>query len=530
MIKFYILNIVVIFYVLFYQNEANELFVQVIEGKIEEASDPMNFLHRYFYKAKVITESFNPVNILKNYVSEEIDYKINKIPVVSTFEDIYDFIIIGSGPGGSVMATRLSEIGDWKILLLEAGVLQDDMITDIPLLAGAMIGSPYDWSYQIEKQQRCCQSTGGNCMYPRGKALGGTSVIHGMMYVRGNKENFNQWQRLGNDGWSYDDILKYFKKAEDMRIVELQDSVYHNVGGYGTLEYSGVNSSITESLLEAGIELGYYPSDNNGANQTGFAKLQGVLKDGRRCSAAKAYLRSASNRKNLSIATGAFVTKIIIDPAKKQATGVEFTMSGKTYFVKSEKEVILSAGAISSPQILMLSGIGPTDDLQNLEIPVIHHAEVGAALHDHLALVDLTFDIDGHHSADFEVFLSNKYVDEYFKQGTGPLTIPGGIVVLGSVKTSLAETDIPDVEIIFMISNLNPNSRKTKQDDAFHAVVMIFDPKSVGSVKLRSADPGVHPIINPNCFSDPRDTKVMVEGIKLVSRTTCGKIGIVFLC
>ncbi|XP_026482375.1 glucose dehydrogenase [FAD, quinone]-like [Ctenocephalides felis] len=422
---------------------------------------------------------------------------------VKNFEDVYDFIIIGSGPGGSVMANRLSEVPEWNILILEAGE-QESPLTDIPLLASTLHESKYDWNYKSLPQTRCCLDQQGYCKQPRGKALGGSTTINGMAYVRGNKYDYNTWQNLGNTGWGYYNILKYFKKSEDMQIKHLQNSPFHSTGGYLTIELNKYKTNLDDLLIQAGAELGYWNNDNNGANQTGILRQQSMIRDGKRCSASKAFLKPVADRTNLSIATGAFVTKILIDPESKRAYGVTFTKHGKEYTIRVRKEVILSAGAINSPQLLMLSGVGPADHLQDLGIEVIKDLSVGQ------------FELD------IGVLGSYKHVTDYFDKGIGPLTLPEGMVTIVSIKTSPYNINLPDVEIIFAAANLYTDIDKTKKRDSFYAFVLSFRPKSVGSLLLNSRDPKDPPKIDLNCFAENEDVETMVKGLKVavaISRT-----------
>ncbi|XP_026477531.1 glucose dehydrogenase [FAD, quinone]-like [Ctenocephalides felis] len=236
-----------------------------------------NQYQRFNYAATLLSEYFEQV--ADQY----------SIPLKEEFDDIYDFIIIGSGPGGSVMANRLSEIQDWKILLLEAGG-QESPLTDVPLLASVLQRSKYDWNYKTEPQTRCCLDEQGYCSYPRGKALGGTSVINGMLYARGNKYDYDTWQDLGNIGWDYNNVLEYFKKSEDMHVENLQSSPYHSTGGYLTIDSNKFETPLDEALIEAGRELGYEENDNNGANQTGMIRPQSFLRDERICQSPLGHL------------------------------------------------------------------------------------------------------------------------------------------------------------------------------------------------------------------------------------------------
>ncbi|XP_026482376.1 glucose dehydrogenase [FAD, quinone]-like [Ctenocephalides felis] len=483
------------------------------------SKEPFDNLKENLYKNLGHQDADNAVSYLTKYF--QLTSGQYNIPLVESFEDVYDFIIIGSGPGGSVMANRLSEVLDWNILILEAGE-QESPLTDIPLLPNILPESKYDWNYKTVSQTRCCSDQKGYCKQPRGKALGGTSVINYMVYVRGNKYDFNTWQHLGNTGWGYYNILKYFKKSEDMQIKHLQNSPFHSTSGYLTVDLNKYQTHLDDLLIQAGRELGYWNNDNNGANQTGILHQQSMIRDGRRCSASKAFLKPVVDRTNLSIATGAFVTKILIDPDNKRAYGVTFTKNGKEHTTRVRKEVILSAGAINSAQLLMLSGVGPANHLQDLGIEVIQDLPVGKELKNHFGSPDLQFDIDGNFEVDIGVLGSSKHVTDYFEKGIGPLTIPDGMIAIASVKTSRYNIDLPDVEINFRAANLYKDIDKNKTRDSFYAFVLLLRPKSVGRLLLNSRDPTDSPKIDVNCFAENEDVETLVKGIKVaveMSRT-----------
>lgn len=237
----------------------------------------------------------------------------------------------------------------------------------------------------------------GICGWPRGKVLGGCSTINAMMYVRGNRKDYDRWVSLGNPGWNYDAILPYFKKSEDMRIPKHRGSRYHGTGGYLTVEYFRTVSPLKDMFMEAGNELGMlnHEDDVNGHSQTGFTRTHGTLRDGLRCSTNKAFLRPAAHRPNLHVSLNSFVEKILINPRTKRAYGVRFTRNNEVYDIFASKEVILSAGAIQSPQLLMLSGVGPTMQLMQHGIHVIQdHPGVGENLQDHIASGGATYLIE----------------------------------------------------------------------------------------------------------------------------------------
>jgi len=265
----------------------------------------------------------------------------------------YDFVVIGGGSAGAVVANRLSEVSGWRVLLLEAGPDESEA-SDIPVLANSMQGGLFDWQYKTEPQpgRACLGLEGGRMNWPRGKVLGGSSVLNYMLYVRGNKGDYDGWEAMGNPGWSYEDILPYFRKSEDNRNPYLAaDRRHHGVGGYLTVQEPPWKSPIATAFVEAGVEMGYENRDCNGAKQTGFMLPQATIRRAARCSTAKAFLRPIKDRPNLDIALGAQAMRVLIDPVSKQARGVKFRREGSVYTVLADREVIVSAGALNTPQI-----------------------------------------------------------------------------------------------------------------------------------------------------------------------------------
>ncbi|KAF5303559.1 hypothetical protein FQR65_LT08160 [Abscondita terminalis] len=278
----------------------------------------------------------------------------------------YDYIIVGGGSAGTVIASRLSENDKTSVLLLEAGGIEDAFI-NIPGMDVYSYGLEYNWSYKTTPQSTSCLGTiNKQCAYPRGKGLGGSSLINALIYSRGNKEDYDNWRRMGNPGWSYKDLLPYFKKSENFTLAG--DLKYHGTSGNFHVENHKPSSPQLDSFIEANAELGYKVVDYNGENQIGAAKTQLNYKDGRRQSSAKAFLYSVLSRDNLEVLTHSYVTKVNVDEITKKALGVTFTYNNALYTVSAKKEVIISAGVIGSPQILMLSGIGPRKHLEKHKI------------------------------------------------------------------------------------------------------------------------------------------------------------------
>ena len=384
---------------------------------------------------------------------------------------------------------------------------------------------------------------GGRCNWPRGKVVGGSSVLNYMLYLRGSKKDYDHWEELGNQGWSYKDALYYFKKSEDNTNPYLANTPYHGTGGLLTVGESPFHTPLAAAFVEAGVEMGYENRDLNGEKQTGFMIAQGTIRRGARCSTGKAFLRPARLRSNLHVAMYAHVTKVLIDPTTKVAFGVEFMRDRKLHYVRAKKEVIISGGSVNSPQILMLSGIGPKAELAKHKIPLIKDLQVGENLQDHIGLGGLTFMVNQAVSVVENRLHTMTTVLEYAVLGQGPLTIMGGVEGLAFVNTKYANAsdDYPDIEFHFVSGSTNSDGggqlrkahgltesfydavfKPINNMDAWSIIPMLLRPKSVGSIRLRSNNPFDFPYIYPNYFKDESDLKTLVEGAKIavaLSRT-----------
>ncbi|KAK2580031.1 hypothetical protein KPH14_012318 [Odynerus spinipes] len=459
----------------------------------------------------------------------------------------YDFVVIGGGSAGSVIANRLSEIENWTVLLLEAGGVEP-VLSDVPVIFPTLQLSTIDWQFKTEPSANYCLAMNNEqCNWPRGKVLGGSSVINAMLYVRGNKRDYDDWKNQGNPGWDYESVLPYFRKSEDMKIEGL-DPFYHGYGGELTVEKFKFRTPVTDYFLQAGKDMGYEVVDINGPKQTGFTYSHATVRDGLRCSTAKAFLRKASKRKNLHICKNSVVEKILVREDSRTAYGVKFRNGGKEYTVRANLEVILSAGAVQSPQLLMLSGIGPIDHLHRLNISVIQDTPgVGANLQDHVAIGGIAYLVDPpskeSESKGFTYVLpkliSSKSIRQFAREKSGPLyTVPVcEAMAFVNTKYANASEDYPDIQLFLSSSSDNLDGgmfgkracgltddfyanvfEKILYRDTYSTMPLLLRPNSRGYVKLKSKDPKDHPIIVPNYFDDPRDLDILVEGAKFVHK------------
>jgi choline dehydrogenase-like flavoprotein len=448
----------------------------------------------------------------------------------------YDFIVVGAGSAGCVVANRLTEIPQWDVLLLEAGG-EESYIMDIPALAMMLQFTDANWNYKgVPSNRTCLGLTNRQCLFPRGKIMGGSSVLNYMIHNRGNRKDYDLWENLGNVGWGYKDILPYFLRSEDIAIPELaKNTKYHSTGGYMTISFPSFHTPLAEAFLQAGVETGQQIVDYNGETQTGFSFIQTSTKNGTRWSTSRAFLHPVRNRKNLHVKKRAQVTKILIDPDTKRAYGVEFVRNKKPYVVRAKKEVILSAGAINSPQLLMLSGIGPKKHLEETKIPVIQDLKVGFNLMDHMAVIGITFLVNESASLrSDDVFQDGKDLIEYFRYHTGPLVTAGGVegIAFYDTQNVTGPNGYPDVELIFVGGSIvsDPTLRKVfgisdyvydtvyKPIEKAHAWMIIptlLAPKSTGRIMLKDNKPLHKPLIFHNYLEYSDDLEVLLKGVKL---------------
>lgn len=439
----------------------------------------------------------------------------------------FDFVVVGAGVAGPVVASRLSENPDWNVLLLEAGP-EEPTTTQFPCFAVAGVGTVLDWNYTTVKQENACLSTGGICKWPRGKMVSGTGSLHGMMYTRGHRSIFDNWAAIGNPGWSYDEVLPYFIKSEKNGNPDELDDGYHGFDGPLNVQHFPYHPPLAEAVVAAGVEMGYRQGDLNGANQTGINIAQAMVYEGLRASTPRMYLRPNADRPNLQVAINAHATKILIDQDTKTAYGVEFVDKyGDKNTVHARKEVIISAGAVGSPQLLLLSGIGPTEDLEALGIVTHKDLAVGKNLHNHVS-VGIGFYIN----ETSEISLTMESVNDFLKYRNGTMTSTGLTQTTGFFLSKYATDGVPDLQIFFdgysakcaktgIKSECTTGDINTKCGRRYiYSRPTNVLPRSTGELKLKSANPFEYPLINPQYLTNPHDTDVLVDGLKLLIAMT----------
>ena len=425
----------------------------------------------------------------------------------------FDFIVVGAGSAGCVLANRLSASGRHSVLLLEAGGEDDDLWIHIPLGYGKHFSNPkVNWLYQSEADEK----TGSRSIaQPRGKVLGGTSSINGLVYVRGQHEDYDDWRNLGNAGWGYADVLPYFRKAEDN---QRGANEYHGVGGPLSVSDTSEPHPLCEAFFAAAGECGYpLNPDFNGARQAGFGYNQVTQRRGRRCSTAVGYLRPARRRSNVSVVTDAHATRILF--SGRRAAGVEYLRGGTRHSAHARGEIILAAGAFNSPQLLQLSGLGPASLLQALGIPVVADMPgVGANLQDHYN-GRLVFECAEPFTLNDVVGSPMRKLREglrYFLMRKGFLTMAASTAT-GFVAAQPGASR-PDTQIGLVLYSTEKTGDTLHPFSGFTVLVRLLKPESRGTVLVKSADPLAAPAIRPNYLSTPRDCDVLVAGMKIARR------------
>lgn len=395
----------------------------------------------------------------------------------------FDYVIVGAGSAGSVVANRLiSADPSLEVLLLEAGGPDTRPEIFIPAALPTLFGTEVDWAYMTDPEPGL---DGRQIYHPRGKVLGGSSAINGMIYIRGNRRDFDRWAAAGNDGWGYDQVLPYFLRAEGN---SRGGSEFHGAEGPLAVDDNPALDPRSEAFLEAAKELGYPENrDFNGADQEGFGPFQVNIRGGRRITSAEAFLRPVLNESNLTVATNALATKIVLTDGR--ASALEYVTDGETVRAQVRQELILCAGAFESPKLLMLSGIGPADHLTELGLPVhIDMPGVGANLHDH-PRIDIAY------------------------SNPNPTDIDPASNILetaGFLNTS-SDPEGPDVQFHFATTLVNP--MLLDRGPGWQIIVCPTRPRARGELRLKSSDPAEHPSLLFNYLTESEDRAALLRGL-----------------
>ncbi len=415
---------------------------------------------------------------------------------------MYDYVIVGAGSAGCVLAARLSEDPDVRVAVVEVGPPDTADEIHIPAAYGKLYQSGYDWSFFSEPEP---QLGLGRNYIPRGRVLGGSSSINAMIYIRGNRADYDEWKAMGCEGWGYEDLLPYFIRSEDN---ERGSSELHGAGGPLTVSEGRSRHPLVAAWIEAAQQAGHPANDDfNGAEQEGVGWYQVTHRNGMRCSAAVAYLHPAMERPNLDVLTGALATRILFEGSR--AVGVEIDRVGALEELRAEREVIVSGGAYNSPQLLLLSGIGPAEDLELMNVEVRADLPVGHNLQDHPNCgVVLYTDEETLMSAETE-----ENIALLQEEGRGPLT--SNIGEAGGFARTRPELAAPDVQFHAAAIMFHDEGLGAPLDDAYTWGVCLLRPSSRGYVALRSTIPSARPRILHNYYDTDEDRETMLAALRM---------------
>lgn len=415
--------------------------------------------------------------------------------------NVYDYVVVGAGSAGCVLAARLSEDSAVRVCLIEAGPPDTDDNVHVPLGAAQLFRSQVDWDYDSHVEPGCYQR---RFYLPRGRLLGGSSSINGMVYIRGNRADYDGWNQ---PGWSHDDLLPYFKRSEDN---ERGESEYHGVGGPLSVSDGRSNNPMSAAFVKAAVEAGYpYNEDFNGPSQDGFGFYQLTQRNGRRCSSAVAFLHPAMDRPNLTVETHLQVYRVTF--TGDRASGVVGRRLDEQLEFRAEREVILAAGSYNSPQLLMLSGVGPADQLHALTIPVVlDQPLVGQNLQDH-PMTNLVFT----HSQPVSLLIAGepRYVQQFAETGRGPLT--SSVTEAGGFIQGSGTVPAPDLQFNLFPIMLVDGGLGAPTGHGISYGACVLTARSRGSVSLTSTDPTAKPRIHHNYYREDADLRSAVDGLRI---------------
>jgi choline dehydrogenase len=420
---------------------------------------------------------------------------------------VYDYIIVGAGSAGCVLAHRLTEDASTRVLLLEAGAPDRPLTLHMPAAFSTFFKSRYDWAYNTVPQPHLQQR---RLYWPRGKVLGGSSAINAMIYTRGHPSDYDHWHALGNRGWRFADVLPYFKKGEHH---EGGTSAYHGIGGPLHVADLRCTNPLSHAFIAAGIELGLPRNEDfNGPDQEGVGWFQVTQQGGRRQSAATAYLKPAWHRRNLTICTRAHVGRVLFD--RRRAVGVLIREHGRPQRLRAAREVLLCAGAVNSPQVLMLSGIGRAEHLRRLGLAVVMDLPgVGQHLQDHLGVAVACA---CHRPVSMAGAGTVGNLLRYLLGHQGPLT--SNIAEAGGFVKLTPAAPAPDLQLFFAPAYFLNHGFSRPAGHGFTVVAALLRPQSRGCITLASSDPCDPPVIHPEYLREAADLQALLEGLRLCRR------------
>lgn len=420
--------------------------------------------------------------------------------------DRFDYIVVGSGAAGAVVASRLSEDPSVTVLLLEAGGRDWNPLIHMPVGFTKLTSPGVNWGFETVPQP---QLNNREMWYPQGRTLGGSTSINAMIYIRGQKEDYDRWAALGNDDWGYEQVLPFFRRAEHN---ERLNDRYHGSDGAMNVTEQVQHNELSKAFVRAAQELGVpFTHDFNGERQYGVGYYDVTQKRARRESAATAYLRPARQRRNLVVQTHALATKVLVEGGR--AVGIRYAVKGRERVVRADREVVLSGGSVNSPRLLLLSGIGPADELRALGIEVKHDLPgVGKNYQDHMDvyLTAETTPVSYNTSDRFDKAALAGL--QYALYRTGPVT--ACVCEAGMFVHSSEQVATPDIQMHCLPAYVIDHGRQRVKGHGLTINTCNLRPKSVGSLTLRSADPSVPPAIDPAFLTDPYDWEISMEGFR----------------